>query len=145
MKDDLGRCLSCVPPGAGDCHGECSCACHRRLETLRDLRQDARDWWYHALLRSEGKVEEARKLERQVVRNGVRNLRNGLCYVDTRFGGTILFEKPVFHDSGSTETSHSTTHPGFARVVKRLLPQVESMSEAFKWQDKLRRAGRKAV
>lgn len=39
------------------------------------LRHDARAWWYHAKLREQNNVEEARKREREAIRHAVDVLR----------------------------------------------------------------------
>lgn len=44
------------------------------------LDVDNRAWWYNAKLRSDGKVDEARKRERMGIRNDVKHLRQMLAY-----------------------------------------------------------------
>ena len=39
------------------------------------LDRDARNWWYHAKLRAEGQADEARRRERQSIRENARTLR----------------------------------------------------------------------
>lgn len=44
------------------------------LDVLRLLFQKARRWWYHQELRERGQIAEARRRERQSVRNNVERL-----------------------------------------------------------------------
>ena len=44
------------------------------LDVLRLLFQKARRWWYHQELRERGRIAEARRWERQSVRNNVERL-----------------------------------------------------------------------
>ena len=39
------------------------------------LRHDARAWWYHAKLRTEGRTDEAQRKERESIRHAVEVLR----------------------------------------------------------------------
>ncbi len=61
-------------------------------DLLSLLRQDARRWWYHAQLRSRGEVDEARKRERDQVRDQIKELRlalvNGGYATIANSGGT---------------------------------------------------------
>lgn len=43
------------------------------------LDGSTRSWWYHAKLRKEGRIAEARKRERQSIRNTVSMLRDALA------------------------------------------------------------------
>jgi len=40
------------------------------------LNADAKAWWYHRKLRDEGKIDEARRRERQSIRRHVKTLRD---------------------------------------------------------------------
>lgn len=39
------------------------------------LNQKAKSWWYHVELRAQGRIEEARRGERRLIRDSVRRLR----------------------------------------------------------------------
>lgn len=47
---------------------------------LKILREDAKDWWYHILLRKQGREKEARGRERECIRDSVRALREAVCF-----------------------------------------------------------------
>ncbi len=66
---------------------------------LSILRADAKNWWYHAQLRDQGKVREAEKLERENVREAVKVFRKALAsngFLSCGYGGF------TFHIDSST-------------------------------------------
>lgn len=44
------------------------------------LNTDAKRWWYHRQLRDQGNDKEARKRERQTIRQDIQKLRSALAY-----------------------------------------------------------------
>ena len=49
------------------------------METIYGLlNQDTKRWWWHRKLREQGNVTEARKLERQSIKNNVKTIREAL-------------------------------------------------------------------
>ncbi|UWR24630.1 hypothetical protein [Sulfitobacter sp. S190] len=61
---------------------------------LRVLRAEAASYWRHRALRRDGQVDQARRLEREVIRRNLRHLRtartNPNAYVSCTKDGTIL-------------------------------------------------------
>ena len=70
---------------------------HSEPSVYKILDDAARSWWYHRQLRSQGKNEEARTLERKSILNCVLTLRqclenNGFAIVG-RGGTTVYYKK----------------------------------------------------
>ena len=67
-------------------------------KVLRLLRHDARAWWYHQTLRTQGRETEAIVLERQSVRRNVAFIREniGRAMITYR-ADTIVFPDIVRH------------------------------------------------
>ena len=42
------------------------------------LNKEAKTWWYHIHLRTQGQIAEARRLERKSIKNSVRHIRKAL-------------------------------------------------------------------
>lgn len=61
---------------------------------LKLVRESTRNWWWFKELRKQGRIDEARKLERQSIRNVIHTMRT--CKVEsfTERGGYISFCKP---------------------------------------------------
>ena len=47
-------------------------------KVLRLLRYDAARWWWFQTLRNQGRIEEARRLERESIRSNVRFIRENI-------------------------------------------------------------------
>ena len=100
----------------------------RLAKVLRLLRFDARQWWYHQALRTQGRTDEAIKLERASIRNDVKFIRANVGRrIETYRTDVILFPdrpvsrpfdlKPMSDYQGYT-TGVSGCHPGaFAAFI----------------------------
>ena len=59
------------------------------------LNTSAKNWWYHALLRKRGEVQEAREREREAILDGLRVLRaalkNGGFFINAWGGWTLRY------------------------------------------------------
>ncbi|KPJ96744.1 MAG: hypothetical protein AMS18_00360 [Gemmatimonas sp. SG8_17] len=67
------------------------------------LDREAKAWWYHAQLRRQGNVVEARKRERQSIRRDVEQFRSALeCggLLQIGKGGHVFYYHPHAHVSG---------------------------------------------
>lgn len=86
----------------------------------RAIRDDARQWWYHAQLRQQGQVEEARKREIKSTRETIRNLRRakeaGGYLTLNRLGGATLHV--------DQDVSVSGLHDGCRWVAKQTLRTI---------------------
>lgn len=80
------------------------------MKVLRLLRHDAKNWWYHSDLRKFGNVEKASKLERQSIRNKVKDIRELQDYLANIHVRTNTLE---FNNAPSGTMSIGGCHPGF--------------------------------
>lgn len=83
----------------------------RQAKVLRLLRYDAKSWWYFKTLREQGRIDEARKLERQSILSNIRFIRENI----NREAITYRVDTIWFKDKGngvSYTTSLSNVHPG---------------------------------
>lgn len=99
----------------------------KKMTALNALRADARNWWWHAELRRQGRHDAAKVLERKSVRDDVRQLRymmdNGVesYWLQTR---CVIFRKDAKPDPfGAHPTSISGMHNGMWRIVLRFLEE----------------------
>src|ERR1700741_4799598 len=95
----------------------------REAKVLRLLRADARAWWYFATLRNQGRVEEARTLERKSIRDQVRWFRENLGRNAVTFRTSCIwfedrpaqyrpFDLTIEREGHGYSTSASNVHPG---------------------------------
>jgi hypothetical protein len=92
------------------------------------LNQDAKNWWYHAELRRQGQIREARRREHQSIRDNVKTLRlaikNGGFITLGRGGWTLHISSGHTHsgygcdDSGMVKAAiHLGLHGWDSRVI----------------------------
>ena len=53
-----------------------------QAKVLKLLRDDARKWWYFQTLRKQGQIDKARKLERESIRENVKEIRELREYLE---------------------------------------------------------------
>jgi len=75
----------------------------RTATVLRELRASASEWWYHTDLRKQGRIEEARQLERASMRSTLGEIRATLAndgWLSIGRGGATLHYSPNAHVEG---------------------------------------------
>jgi hypothetical protein len=100
------------------------------MRTLyRILNYEAKSWWYHAQLRKEGQLVEARKRERASIRSWIGTLRQALASgggVTVGRGGCAVHYAlaPDSRSTGRREGYRSDVYIEIAKVVG--LPWIDS-------------------
>ena len=102
-----------------------------QASTLSILRADAKDWWYNKQLRAKGREEDARRFERQSIRQHVKFLRDGLGYTETLSHVSIYMPEIVHARGKSRETLHTQATGLFAQAVRKHLHRFDSVSDAL--------------
>jgi len=84
------------------------------MNVFTAIRKDARDWWYHAKLRNEGKLKEARELENKSTRSDIDDIRKAYYVLISRGGHTIYIS-----NCKRVEGYKGINHPSIQFMIAR--------------------------
>jgi len=90
------------------------------MNVFTAIRKDSRDWWFHAKLRKEGKIQKARELENKSTRSDIKHIHEVYFVMIHNNGHTMWLNNHT-----KVEGYKRIDHPSIQLMIARGIPVID--------------------